>query len=171
MPKNKSINLLPQEEFNISTTGRVLRWATGTFRIIVIITEMVVMGAFLSRFWLDEQNSNLNSIKIKAAQVASQSDLEKRFRSVQSKLDIFSQLTGSQNSSKRVEQITEKLPPDIILSNISVSDDSTQIKGTSSSDLEIAQFITNLQADTSLKNVDLEQVSSSEITPHYRYSQ
>jgi len=84
MPKNKSINLLPQEEFEASTIGRVLKWATGTFRIIVIITEMVVMAAFLSRFWLDAQNSDLtDSIKIRSAQISAQGDLEKRFREIQ----------------------------------------------------------------------------------------
>jgi Tfp pilus assembly protein PilN len=163
MPKNKAINLLPQEEFNISTTGRILKWATGTFRIIVIITEMVVMGAFLSRFWLDAENSNLkDSIKIKTAQVAAQADLEKKFRDIQSKLNIFGQIAGSQNTSKRIEQIVSVLPPDIALSGVSVSDDSTQVKGTSPSDIEIAQFVANLQADKTIKNVDLEQVSSSE---------
>jgi hypothetical protein len=43
MPKNKAINLLPQEEFDISIIGRTLKWAMGTFRIIVIVTEIVVM--------------------------------------------------------------------------------------------------------------------------------
>ena len=78
MAKNKSINLLPQEEFDASIFGRTLKWAMGTFRIIVIITEMVVMGAFLSRFWLDAQNSDLdNSIKIASAQISAQVILKK----------------------------------------------------------------------------------------------
>ncbi len=163
MPKNKSINLLPQEEFNISTTGRILSWATGTFRIIVIITEIVVMGAFLSRFWLDAQNSDLkNSVKIKSAQIAAQSDLEKRFRSVQSKLNIYNQIASSQNASNKVNEIASMLPSNIVLSGITVAEGSAQIKGVSGSDIDIYQFIANLQADKSLKNVDLGQISSSE---------
>jgi hypothetical protein len=89
MPKNKTINLLPQEEFESSIIGRILRWAMGTFRIIVIITEIIVMGAFLSRFWLDAQNSTLSDgIKIKSSQIQSLADIEKEFRNIQSKLNM-----------------------------------------------------------------------------------
>src|SRR5512144_1767398 len=96
MAKSKSINLLPQEEFENSVLGRILRWATGSFRVIVIITEMVVMGAFLSRFWLDAQNSDLNdSIQIKSAQISAQKDFENQFRQIQKKLDIYKGISKS----------------------------------------------------------------------------
>jgi Tfp pilus assembly protein PilN len=164
MPKNKDINLLPQEEFNISTTGRVLKWATGTFRIIVIITEMVVMGAFLSRFWLDAQNSELtNSIKVKSAQVSAEDSLEKEFRSVQSKLNIFGQIAQTRNTSQKIAVITSKLPTDVFLSGISLTDTSAQIKGVSLSDGQILQFVNSLQTDKSIKKVEVEQISSSEV--------
>jgi Tfp pilus assembly protein PilN len=163
MPKNKSINLLPQEEFNVSTTGRVLRWATGTFRIIVIITEMIVMGAFLSRFWLDAQNSELNnSIKIKSAQIAAQSETENKFRSIQTKLNIFNEISQNRNVSQKIEGITSKLPANITLSGINISDTSARIRGVSEVDMQIAQFITNLQTDKSIKEVNIEQLTSSE---------
>ena len=57
--KNKEINLLPQEQFAASTTGRVLAWVLSTFRMIVILTEMIVIIAFLSRFWLDIKSNDL----------------------------------------------------------------------------------------------------------------
>jgi Tfp pilus assembly protein PilN len=121
------------------------------------------MGAFLSRFWLDAQNSDLkNSIKIKAAQITAQADLEKRFRIVQSKLNVYSQISNSQDTSKKVEGIVSKLPPNITLSSISLSADSAQIKGLSGSDVDIAQFVANLGTDKSFKNIELGQVSSSE---------
>jgi len=146
--------------------GRVLKWAMGTFRIIVIVTEMVVMGAFLSRFWLDAQNSDLNdSIKIKSAQITAQSSIEQSFRNVQTKLNIFGEITPKILPSQRVENIVSKIPPDITLSGISVSDISTQIKGVSNSEAGIVQFVANLQADTSFKSVDLGSISSSDTDP------
>jgi len=163
MPKNKSINLLPQEEFEVSTLGRVLGWAMGTFRIIVIVTEMVVMAAFLSRFWLDSRNSDLsNAIKIKSAQIAVQASTEKEFRSVQSKLNIVKQIEAKAPSSQKVEAIASKVPLGVNLTSVSVSDNSVQVKGSSISEFGIAQFIVNLEADPSFKSVDLGQISSSE---------
>ncbi|KKQ92114.1 MAG: Fimbrial assembly family protein [Microgenomates group bacterium GW2011_GWC1_39_7b] len=163
MPKNKSINLLPQEEFEASTIGRVLKWATGTFRIIVIITEMVVMAAFLSRFWLDAQNSDLtDSIKIRSAQISAQGDLEKRFREIQTKLDIFKALALIPKPGDRVENVTSKTPTDVILSSMAVQENSMSIKGTASNELAIAQFASNLKNEPSFKKVELNSINSSE---------
>ncbi len=162
MPKNKPINLLPQEEFNASTTGRVLKWATGTFRIIVIATEMVVMGAFISRFWLDAQNSNLNNtIKAKSAQISAQADLEKEFRLIQSKLNIIAQIKGEQKTTEFLDKITTSVPANITLSRVTFSTGSIVVSGSSLTDTDILQFIANLKSDL-FKDVSLGQVGISE---------
>lgn len=166
MPKNKSINLLPQEEFDASIVGRVLKWAMGTFRIIVIITEMIVMGAFLSRFWLDAKNSDLNSaIKIKSAEITAQSDFEKQFRSVQAKLDIFKQLSQAPKASDKVVKIASKIPAEVTLTSVSILQSSAQVKGTSLSEIGIAQFVSNLKTEKSFKKIELGQINSSEDNP------
>lgn len=164
MPNKKStINLLPQEEFDASTLGRILKWAMSTFRIIVIITEMVVMAAFLSRFWLDAQNSDLNdSIKIKAAQISAQSDFEKQFRSLQNKLSIFKALADATQPSNKLNTIVSKTPTDVVLTGVSVGDSSAQLKGTTGSEIGLAQFLSNLLSEKSLKTVDLGSLSTSE---------
>lgn len=164
MAKNKpAINLLPQEEFEASTLGRTLRWAMGSFRIIVIVTEMVVMAAFLSRFWLDAQNSDLSdSIKSSGNQIAAQGDFEKEFRGVQQKLSIFKQITGQPTASGKVELIAAKTPPDLVLSSIIVQNKSAQIKGTAASEFGIAQLISNLQSEPTFKKVELSSIASSE---------
>jgi Tfp pilus assembly protein PilN len=163
MPKNKPINLLPQEEFDTSILGRVLKWAMGTFRIIVIITEMIVMGAFLSRFWLDAQNSDLTeSINIGTAQITATSDFEKEFRDIQKRLTIFKVLASDKKPTDLIDLVTAKLPPDVTLSSISVLADSVQIKGTAGSELAVAQFINNIKGDKSVKSVDLGSINSSE---------
>ncbi|MCX6703878.1 MAG: PilN domain-containing protein [Candidatus Woesebacteria bacterium] len=164
MPKNKAINLLPQEEFSVSLLGRTLTWAMGTFRIIVIVTEIIVMSAFLSRFWLDAQNSDLsNSIKVKSAQIAAQAAVEKDFRSLQSKLNIIKQISAAAPLSQKIDAVASKLPAGVNLISVSVLENSAQIRGSSATELGIAQFVANLKADPSFKSVDLTQTSSSEI--------
>ncbi len=164
MPKNKAINLLPQEEFDVSVIGRTLKWAMGTFRIIVIVTEMIVMSAFLSRFWLDARNSDLTgNIKIKVAQIEAQKAVEKEFKDVQAKLNIVQQINAQSPLSQKIDAIVSKLPSGVNLVTVSVLENSAIIKGVSVSELGIAQFIANLKADTTLKSVELGQISSSEI--------
>lgn len=166
MPKNKSINLLPQEEFEASVMGRILKWAMGTFRIIVIVTEMIVMGAFLSRFWLDAQNSDLNDeIKIKNAQISAQSEFEKEFRGLQSKLSIIKTLSQEKKSSEKINLITSKIPSDAVLSSLSLDNSSIQIKGIGNSEIGVSQFIANLRSEKSFKSVELVSLNSSEENP------
>jgi Tfp pilus assembly protein PilN len=163
MPKNKFINLLPQEEFEASTLGRVLRWAMGTFRIIVIVTEMVVMGAFLSRFWLDAENSNLaDSIKIASAQIQVQSEFEKEFRGLQTKLAIIKQLVGGPKSSDRFLELAAKTPPGVSITSIGVQDLTGTVKGASDTETAIAQFISNLKTDPNIKKISLGSLDTSD---------
>lgn len=164
--RKKGINLLPQEEFEASTLGRVLRWAMTTFRYIVIVTEMVVMGAFLSRFWLDARNSDLNDLlDVKKAQILAESEFEKEFRGLQGKLRIFQDLAKEPKSSEVLTKIVSKIPGDVTLQSVSFQNASAQIKGAAGSELGIAQLISNLKADKSFKEVALGQVSSSENNP------
>lgn len=162
MPKNKAINLLPLEEFNASTTGRILKWATGTFRIIVIITEMVVMAAFLSRFWLDAQNSNLNnSIRAKSAQISAQAELEKQFTNIQSKLNIYKNIGQSNNASSLIENVINKVPVNITLTRILIEKETISVHGVSLSDWDTNQFISSLK-NPPFKSATLTQANSSE---------
>ncbi len=159
--KKEVINLLPQEEFAASTVGRILTWLLSTFRMIVIATEMVVMAAFLSRFWLDARNTDLSDeIKQKTSVINSYKDIEKNFRETQSKLQIVSALTSVQTDGSLISQISGSLPPDIILSSVSIEAGEIKIAGLGSSERSISQFLVNLTSQSSLANVNLAQLSS-----------
>lgn len=161
--KNKLINLLPQEEFEASVTGRILRWAMTTFRYIVIVTELIVMGAFLSRFWLDAKNSDLNdSIKTKAAQIATQKEFEKTFRDLQGRLKIVSDLGKENPPTSTLDKIISKTPPNVVFQNISYQESAIQIKAVSGSEIGVAQFLSNLKAEKDFKDVVLGQIETSE---------
>lgn len=166
--KEKGINLLPQNEFEASILGRVLRWALSTFRYIVIVTEMVVMGAFLSRFWLDAQNSDLNeSIKQKVGIISGYQDIEKEFNLAQKRLKIFSEISKQPPKSEAVKTISSLLPSDVSLTSMSLGIDSSQINAVSASEQGIAQFITNLEAQKQFRKVELSQLASGKENQSY----
>lgn len=161
--KEKTINLLPQNAFEASTVGRVLTWALSTFRIIVIITEMAVMGAFLSRFWLDAKNSDLNeTIKEKTAIVSSTSDFEKEFRLLQKKIEVFAKTADQNQAPELFKTVASYLPAGVILTNLSLDGEGLQIKGTAVSEQFLAQFMTNLESANKFKEVTLSQIASSQ---------
>lgn len=161
--KEFKINLLPQKEFERSTLGRILKWALSSFRMIVIVTELIVMAAFLSRFWLDATNSDLNdTISQKKAIITSFTETEKKFRTFQKQIDVFTKISSSTQKSEYLNLITSLTPPDVILNSISDSEDSVQIIGYSGSEQNISQFIKNLSSAGKFKDVSLNKIDSSE---------
>ena len=162
--KENQINLIPRDEFSASQAGRILTWFLTTFRIMVILVELVVLAAFLSRFWLDAKNSDLNDeIAQKQALLTVSTKFENDFRLIQKKLQIFSDLTTNNvSSSKLLQDVTTKIPPDVFLTSSSLSPNSITLTGSSPSEKSIAQFIANLSSISDFSSVSLNQVEINE---------
>ncbi len=159
----REINLLPEREFAGTVTGRVLSWIISTFRVIVIVTEILVMIAFLARFWLDAQNTDLNDdIDQKKAVLLASVDFENQFKDTQKRLRIFSSLTSSQPPSTYIATITRALPPDVLLSDISKLSSDVQLEGLTTNERAIQQFVVNLQASSLFGDVALIDVKTSQ---------
>ena len=162
--QSTGINLLPQEEFAASTLGRILAWLLSTFRIIVIFTEVIVMGVFLSRFWLDAKANDLNEIIRKDQTILSTTtDFENEFRDIQKKLETYSKVSSmAKKTSLYVSKISGNLPPDVFISSFQITEDSIQIKGNSVSESSIAQFVINLKNDKDFSSVALIGTNTSQ---------
>lgn len=162
--KDKQINLVPKDKFEESLLGRTLKWLLSTFRIIVVLVEMVVMLAFLSRFWLDAKNNDLDDeIKSKMAQIISQEKFEEEFRLIQKRLDVFWALANASGENiQLIESIGSQLPPDVYLESLSYSENMVNLNGSSLSEQSIAQFIVNLDTLENFESVGLDKVDVDE---------
>lgn len=162
--KKPVINLLPKEEFAFTTAGRVLAWILSTFRIIVIVTEILVMVAFLSRFWLDARNSDLTEIiKQKQAVLAAARNFEDKFKDTQTRLKVFSDYAIDEGvSSNILSKITESMPSDIFLSSVTFSENMVSINGASPGETSIQQFIVNLEAKDLFEDISLDEIRTSQ---------
>jgi Tfp pilus assembly protein PilN len=173
-PKKKSdINLLPQEEFDSSTKGRVLQWLLGAFRYIIIVTELIVIFAFVSRFYFDLRLANINEeIDQKQAYIIARGNLEQTFRQTQSRLNIFGQMTEENlKVSPVVDDIAKRLPADTALKNLVFSEDKKiNIQGRAFTDRSIQQLLANLSASDFLTNLQLIQVESKIENPEINFS-
>lgn len=159
--KEAKVNLLPEKEFEKGTLGRTLKWLLSSFRVIVIFTEMLVMAAFLSRFWLDAQNSDLNeSLAQKKAIITSFAEIEKNFKDTQKRLSIFAKASSQTPVSSYVKTVVSYLPSGVQLKSISESENLLQVAGVSADERQIAQFIANLESIKTFKEVVLTQIDS-----------
>lgn len=155
--KQPEINLLPQDKFAKTALGRLINWLLSTFRVIVILIEMVVMMAFLSRFWLDAKNSDLkDEMQEKQAIVEAFKDLEEGFNKWAQKARVFQNLSAAGNiHSSVLEKIVPQIPLDISLNNIAYTYDFYSFTGSSPSENSIQQLIVNLKSEKSFTAVSL----------------
>jgi len=158
--KTKGINLAPQDKFSETTTGRVLAWLLSTFRFMVILVELIVMGAFLSRFWLDARNSDLNDeIKQKKARILASSEVEKEMRAAQKKLMIFTALAENKISyPSELQKLTPLIPDAVFLRDVSINQDLMVITGDAPDEQSILQTLVNLE-NAEYKSVDLTDIN------------
>lgn len=166
--KESEINLLPSKGFSETTMGRVLSWVVSTFRVIVIVTELLVMVAFLSRFWLDAQiTDQKDEIANKQAAISTTTQFERDFKALQSKLEIYKKLTepGPQ-TSKWLNTITSSLPPDVYITSINYGVESgLAIEGASPNEASIQQLVVNIQSDQQFSDASLVELRTNEEDP------
>jgi len=157
-----TIEFIPQEPWEKTNFGKFLKWLLNIGRWIVIITELIVIIAFLSRFKLDRDLTNLNEkIKQKQAIINSSTAFEKDFRFLQKKLSTIEGLNKSQIESNKILAIFSQITPaGIQLSNF-IIDNQRKIGLTASADSEttFAFFLKNLKAEPQLKNLALDKIS------------
>ena len=161
--KEEQINLLPQKGFQSTTSGRVLAWILSTFRIIVIVTEILVMIAFLSRFWFDAQNTDLNDkIEQKQRILIAARDFEVRFKDIQQRLEVYNSFQNKTASkTDLLARTSSYTPTDVILTRYKVEGDKIEITAVTPNEKSIQQFVINLDNDEALNDVGLSKLSTS----------
>jgi len=167
MPAEDKINLLPKDEFEISPIGKFLKWAVNIGRWIVVLTEFVVICAFLSRFYFDTKLANLfDDIKQKQAIVDSASSFEERFRFVQERIKIIKTfLAEEKHPSNIFVEVSQLLPFDIFLTGMGMEEGKLTLKGYFLSEKSLKVFLSGLVSSSLLDEVSLDNVSSRKDNP------
>ncbi len=154
------INLLPKTEFEQSFWGRFLKWAITTGRYILILVELVVIIAFLSRFKLDKDLADLaESIGGKKAVLAAAYSTEQDFRFVQARISAAGTLLASQLGARQViETVTSYVPPEVTLTRLAIQPTLVNISGHTASQAGLATFLARMTSDRSWRSIDLTDV-------------
>jgi Tfp pilus assembly protein PilN len=162
--RKTTIELLPQEEWEKRSFGKILKWILTVGRHIVIITELVVILAFLARFKLDRDLTDLNEeIKQKQAIITSASTFEKNYRFLQKRLSTIGGLRKNQlETDKILAEIASLLPFDVTLSDFTVTGQQMALSATALSDSGLATFISNLKSSNRFTNLTISQLTSEE---------
>lgn len=140
------INLLPQTSFESTNVGKALNWMLVTGRVILVLTMLVVIAGFLSRFYFDVKLNDLNEeVKQKQAVVKSYAAIEKEMRDVLSREEMVAKFVANNLGSEAVfREIVNTLPLDVSLDSLSIADKTVSVKGIALSETGFAGFLANL---------------------------
>ncbi len=153
----KSINLLIQKDFDLTLVGRFLRWSLTYGRYIIVCTEIVVLLAFIWRFRLDRQITDLNEeIEQKQAIIQANQEFEMAFRNLQKRTEQIGSLFDNQDLSVQIIKHLEAITPQgVRFSAFSMDERKVSITATATSNSNLAFFLSNLKSSSYLTNINI----------------
>lgn len=161
MPNSSpSINLIKNK--GIPLFDNFMNWALTIGRLIVILTEVVAVAAFIYRFSLDEKLIDLHSaIKQKQNIIAALKNDEDKYRNLQDRIAIastFSEKTVKFNQT--VEDIVSLMPNQLKIKNLILDKNKVSINIDTASMSFLASFINSLKSYPGTKSINIENIEN-----------
>lgn len=162
MQKTPGIAINLAKNHGESFLDRFIRFALTTGRIVIILTEVVALGAFLYRFSLDRQLVDLHDrIAQETAVVNLLKDNETKFRTLQDRLQLASTLIKEDDSLPTyMTDIIAFAPSDMDIHTIAVAPDAVRIEATLQSVSSLTTFVEKLKSYTAVDSVSLDRISN-----------
>jgi len=165
MAVKKEISLLPEAD-NPNSFGAVFfKWLTTVGRWIIVVTELIVILAFISRFWLDRKNSDLSEIVRQQQSILDSTKyFESEYTSFQERLTNIKEAYASQPKyDQYLFSLIKSTPQDLIYDTISTQKNSNnEITATasliSSNEESIVNFVSNLMLNPDIKTVEINKI-------------
>ncbi len=165
MPATKevAINLFGSEQQDHTPIGHLITWVTTYGRYILITTEMIVLIAFISRFSLDRQLTDLrDEILQKQEIIEANKDLETSFRQTQDALAKIKALLDKQTvPTQTLTSVHTLLPSGTYLQSLTVTNNKITASVISLTIQSFSQFLLNASANKSLSNIEIGTVDKA----------
>ena len=178
MANKKELSLLPDAENPNSLSARAFKWLTTVGRWVIVLTELVVIVAFISRFWLDRKNSDLSEvIRQRQAILASTKGFENEFNSFQKRLAYIRNFYENQpNYDEKINFLVKSTPVDLTYKNISIKQDKKNSEIIINASLvafnekSIVDFIKNLKLNPNIETVNINNIEKKSNENNYSIS-
>lgn len=159
MRQSPSINLVKKPQ---NPLDRFINWALNTGRLIVIVTELVALTAFLYRFSLDRQLIDIASkIRSEQAIVNLLKDNEEIYRNLQNRLFLAS--TFGRQGKDKVEltnDLIEFAPSGLSFNNLNISEDRARVSANVNSVSVLSDFIESIRSYEKVEKVSIDKIEN-----------
>jgi len=161
MPDNlPSINLAKNKQ--TSPLDKFMNWTLTIGRLIVIVTEIVAVIAFIYRFSLDEKLVDLHSaIKQKQNIISVLKNDESKYRNLQNRIAIAA--TFSEKGTKISQTITDiasLIPTQVKIGNLILNKNQVSISADVVSVLSLKNFTDSLKGYHGIKSISIDSIEN-----------
>jgi hypothetical protein len=167
-----SINLLPKDSFEFSVAGKTLKWIMTAGRVLVVLTEFVVLLAFASRFYFDKKLSDLGEVLVqKETQIAAYVDVETEMRKILAKqkpIETFQ--TKGLGFQTKIDGLTRIIPQGVAVENLTLDSSGLTVAGKASSEYGFAQLISGVKKMPNVAMVNMKDTSFDQTTGGVKFS-
>jgi len=161
MPNSlSSINLAKNTQ--IPVFDKLLDWVLTIGRLIVIITEVVAVTAFIYRFSLDERLVELHSaIKQKQSVISVLKSDESKYRNLQDRIAIASTFSAKTiNSNQTIADIVSLIPDQVKIGNLLLNKDQVNLSINVVSVSSLENFINSLKNYRNIKSISIDNIEN-----------
>lgn len=164
--KKSNVNLIPKDSFETSLMGQILDWALAFGKWTVILTQLIVVSAFLMRFGLDRKLNNLlDDIDDNVATINSYSELERDFTVAQKRVNYIKPHIDQQEMVIAVfEKLGDITPIDVWYDDITFGSDSVTMQSNAGSIRGFNSLLVASQRDPLFDGVSIGSMESSTST-------
>lgn len=161
-----NINLLTRDELSNTPVGRLLAWAVTYGRYIMVLTELVVLITFVSRFSLDRKLTDLNEeIAQKQSILEVNSQLEVDIRTLQGQLAQIKTITQIQNKPVDTLYFLQSiLPSDVSLTSVNLQKDKLIVSAIAGTTNGFSTFLNSLTANKKIGNIQVDEIKRQSLT-------
>lgn len=161
MPNNlPSINLVKNKQ--IPLIDKFMNWALTIGRLIVIITEVVAVIAFVYRFSLDERLVDLHSaIKQKQNIISVLKNDENKYRNLQDRIAIAATFSAKgTKTNQTIADIVNLIPNQVRINDLILNKDRVNIDVDVVSVSSLANFIDSLKSYQGIKSINIDNIEN-----------
>lgn len=155
-----SINLVQNKQ--IPLIDRFLNWALTIGRLIIIITEVVAVIAFVYRFSLDDKLVNLHSmIKQKQNIISVLKNDENKYRNLQSRIAIASTFsTKGLKNNQIIEDISNLVINQAGINDLNFNKDRVELSINTTSISSLSNFINSLKGYHGISSISIDNIEN-----------
>lgn len=152
------VNFLPEDDLIERQGGRFLKWALSWGKKIIVLTELLVVIAFLSRFKLDSDVANLSEeIDRRKIIIQASESFEREFRSVQSRTGKVKTITSLPSVVTIYDTAQMLIPKVVAIDQIGVAEKKLSLQGIGE-DKNLSAMVADFKTSPDFAAVILEKV-------------